>query len=300
VLQNYYLSVDPTQKIWATHDAYMPACPLNEPLRTGGIGKIIASNNDQFPLGRWVFGLVGLQLYSVLNSGFLVPDYLIHGLGGIQNFIPVLAITCFPTAYVGMECVTSDMDKEGKTLVVSGAAGNVGQWVVQLGKLLYGMRVVGIAGGKEKCDHLVKELGCDAAIDYKSQNVGEALKELCPNGVDVYYDNVGGEITESVFENMNNFGRVVFCGSISSYVGEPWALRNYSFVMMKRLRVQGFIVTDYPKLVRDSYAASLELIETGKLKYYTHPVNGLEHFFEAFNLLFSGANKGKVFLRLVE
>jgi len=225
-----------------------------------------------------------------------IEQGLIDALGGLENFIPTLGLTSAPTAYVGMEIVCSDMQKEGKTLVVSGAAGNVGQWVIQLGKLHYKMKVVGIAGSEEKCRHIVEELGADAAINYKTENVGEALARICPEGVDVYFENVGGAISEAVYEKMNTYGRVVFCGMISSYNSEPWRFPGFGYIIEKRLRVQGFVVSDRLDLLPSCFQIVAGLVAQKKVKFYTHEVKGIEHYVDSLDVLWRGDNIGKVYL----
>ena len=204
-----YISIDPTYKIWMSGDSYVPASPLDEPMRAFGLGKVIHSKRDGWEVGTWVTGVLGVQEYIVTDTtdpsrGYQkVSEDVLDRIGGPESFLPVLGITGFPTAYSGLETVAGDMEKEGKTLVVSGAAGNVGQWVVQLGKQLYGMKVVGIAGSTEKCDYLVNELGCDGAINYKSDDLAGAIREQCPDGVDLYFDNVGGNISDQVHFQMS-------------------------------------------------------------------------------------------------
>jgi len=278
----------------------MPASTLNEPMRALACGKVIASSSSKFDVDDWVAGLLGCQTYALAHeAGLLKLDpQLLAALGGIQNFVPTLALTAAPTAYVGMEIVCSDMQKEGKTLVVSGAAGNVGQWICQLGKQHYKMKVVGIAGSDEKCRHLIEELGCDAAINYKTENIRESLDRICPEGVDVYFDNVGGVISEAVYEKMNVFGRVVFCGMISSYNSEPWAFPGFGYVLGKRLRVQGFIVGDGLQYLPTCFQIVAGLVHSKKVKFYTHELKGIEKFIHGLDCLWKGDNIGKVFITL--
>jgi len=296
----HYLSIDPTQRGWAERDGYMPASPLGEAMRSSGVGQVIKTHSSKFQVGDWVGGMTCIQTYALVNEKALIKldPQLIETLGGPHNFIPTLNLTSAPTAFVGIEILCSDMEKEGKTLVVSGAAGNVGQWVVQLGKLHYKMKVVGIAGNDEKCRHLVEELGCDAAINYKTENVREALARICPEGVDVYFDNVGGEISEAVYWNMNNFGRVALCGIISSYNSEPWRFPGMGLILVKRLRVQGFIVMDRVDLLPRCFQIVAELVHQKKVKFYTHELKGIENFINGLDALWNGDNIGKVYLTL--
>eukprot|EP01129_Flabellula_baltica_P017355 TRINITY_DN95_c0_g2_i1.p1 TRINITY_DN95_c0_g2~~TRINITY_DN95_c0_g2_i1.p1 ORF type:complete len:362 (+),score=101.70 TRINITY_DN95_c0_g2_i1:54-1088(+) len=299
IVKNLYISIDPTYKGWATSDTYVPASPLNERMNAIALGQVVASKNNGFPEGAYVTGILGAQYYAVLNgeSGAnVVPDEVIEGLGGAENFIPVLGLTGLPTAFVGIEVTAGDMEKEGKTLVVSGAAGNVGQWVVQLGKLHYKMRVVGIAGSEEKLEYL-RELGCDEVINYKTQDIGEALSATCPNGIDLYFDNVGGNITEQVLYRLNKFARVAFCGIISTYVSDAWANAAYGMVLLRSARVQGFVVMDRPDLIEESATVALSLLKNGAT-YKTYPLEGLDNFVPGLDALWAGANTGKVYLKL--
>eukprot|EP01129_Flabellula_baltica_P017354 TRINITY_DN95_c0_g1_i1.p1 TRINITY_DN95_c0_g1~~TRINITY_DN95_c0_g1_i1.p1 ORF type:complete len:372 (+),score=91.76 TRINITY_DN95_c0_g1_i1:82-1116(+) len=299
IVKNLFISIDPTYKYWATSDSYVPASPLNERMNAIAFGQVVASKNEGFPVGGYVSGLLGAQLYAVVSDAagvMLIPDDVVAGLGGGENFLPVLGLTGFPTAFVGLEITAGDMEKEGKTLVVSGAAGNVGQWVVQLGKLHYKMRVVGIAGSEEKLEYL-RELGCDEVINYKTQDIGEALSATCPNGIDLYFDNVGGVITEQVSYRLNKFARIAFCGIISTYVSDEWANAAYGMILLRSVRVQGFVVMDRPDLIEESFGVALSLLQNGAT-YKTYPLNGLENFVPALDALWAGSNTGKVYLRL--
>jgi len=251
-----------------------------------------------------VAGIFGVQNYLITDGNVafgvnVIPNEIVQLLGGPQNFLPVLGITAVPTVYTGFEMVTGDMDKRGKTLVVSGAAGNVGQWACQLGKHLYGMRVVGIAGTDEKCKYLLEELGCDAAVNYKAKNYEELISKACPNGVDVYYENVGGWITDSILLRVNKFARIIFCGSISQYnQGVPDQLKNFFMVLVKSVRFQGFIVGDVPSLIPKCYEVVAKLVSEKKVKWRQHELKGIDKFVAGLNSLWAGENIGKTFITL--
>ena len=297
LVQNQYLSLDPTNRIWMSDmDQYMPPIAIGEVVRAGGVGVVVESKSAQFKAGDLVIGLLGWQKYSVhpADAIRLIPRELDVP---PTAFLSVLGLTGM-TAYFGLFNITAP--KAGETLVVSGAAGAVGSIVGQLG-LIKGLRVVGIAGSQSKCDWLTKDLGFHGAINYKTQDVQAALKELCPKGVDIYFDNVGGTISEAVWSQFNLFGRVSLCGLISGYNDGSKPIpgpRNYSLLLMKRLKVQGFIVSDYieqwPQAIGEMYG----WVKKGLIKYKEDIVEGLEKAPQAVNKLFDGSNTGKLILKL--
>jgi len=266
-------------------------------MSAAGVGKVIATKSTRFQFNDWVSGVFGMQKYC-FNGGNCgkIDQTIIDALGGVENYIPTCGLSASPTAYIGIEIIASDMVKKGKTLVVSGAAGNVGQWVTQLGKVHYGMKVVGIAGSDEKCKFLLEELGCDGAINYKKENVRDAISRICPEGVDLYFDNVGGDISEAVYEKMNNFGRVIVCGIISSYNSEPWKFPGMDLILVKRLCVQGFIVSDHFNLVPNCIQIVSGLVLQKKVKFFTQiELKGIDKYTNALDDLWSGNNIGKVY-----
>ncbi len=204
-----------------------------------------------------------------------------------------------PTAYFGLTDIGAP--KIGETLVVSGAAGAVGSIVGQIGKAL-GCRTVGIAGGKEKCASLIRDYGFDHAIDYKNETLKERLRETCPQGVDVFFDNVGGETLNSVLRQMNLFGRIVQCGMISVYDndGKGAAPSNYPVILMQRLKVQGFIAFDYAARYPEAFRALAKLRLEGKLNWRFHDIDGLENADNAVRMLFNGQNKGKLIVKVAD
>jgi NADPH-dependent curcumin reductase CurA len=291
-----YLSIDPTIRTWM-NDApgYLPPIGIGEVIRSGGIAEVVQSNSDHYRKGNLIFGMVGWQDYALAAPGAgmqTLPD-------GID---PLAAINIFGitgmTAYFGLLDV-GEM-KEGDVVVVSGAAGATGSSVAQIAKVKGAGKVIGIAGGPEKCAYLVDELGLDAAIDYKGESVGKRLYEEAPEGVDLYFDNVGGDILNAALGALAMKGRVVLCGAIASYNenGPPPGPSNYINLLIKRGRMEGFIILDYADRFAEAQAAILTWLLEGKLKHVEHVVDGLEHAPDALNLLFTGGNTGKVVVKL--
>jgi len=283
------------------YTGHLSSCISSQTFRALAFGKVIKSKHNTVIENSWVTGLFGVQNYFLTNGEGVnvIPNEIIQLLGGPHNFLPVLGITAVPTVYTGFEMVAGDMNKEGKTLVVSGAAGNCGQWACQLGKYLYGMRVVGITGSDEKCRYL-EEIGCDATVNYKSKNFNEELSKACPNGIDLYFENVGGWITDEVLLRTNKFSRVIFCGSISQYnSGVPEGLKNIFMVLLNRVRFQGFIVGDDPSLIGKSYEIVAKLVSEGKVKWKNYEIKGIENFVKGLDSLWSGENTGKTYIALV-
>jgi NADPH-dependent curcumin reductase CurA len=297
VVKLEYLSLDPTQRGWARDEpSYLPPVQLGEVMRGAGIGRVIASNSDAFPVGGAVTGLLGWQEYVLVGGAT----------GALANPLPdgielLDAVSLYGstgiTAYFGLTDIGNL--QAGETLVVSGAAGGVGSIAGQIGKIM-DCRVVGIAGGKEKCRLVVEELGFDDCIDYKEGNLGAALREACPNGIDVYFDNVGGEILDAALEEMNDFGRIVACGMISGYnaAERPPGPRNIFRIVTKRLRMQGFIVIDFlPRFAEAAIQLGTWAAE-GKLQNRVHVVDGFLNAPRAINMLFTGENTGKLVVKV--
>ena len=291
-----YLSIDPAMRVWMTEaKSYWPPVGLGEVMRSAGIGEVIESRNDKFPIASWVSGMTGVQSELVSDGK------------GMQRFEaarlphPGWALSVFGatglTAYFGL--LEIGTPKAGEVLVVSAAAGAVGSAVVQIGKAL-GMRVIGIAGGADKCAFVTGTLGADAAIDYKNENVSVALREHCPDGVDVYFDNVGGEILDAVLKRLRQKARIVLCGGISQYnaTGETRGPSNYLSLISARGRMEGFVVIDYLHRAGEAIAAMTPWVAAGKLSSKLDIVEGLEKFPEALRRLYTGANFGKQLVQL--
>jgi NADPH-dependent curcumin reductase CurA len=281
-------------------DTYMPAIPLGQTMKAGTIGQVVDSKRPGFAKGDLVQGLFGWEDYTV-NGG--------EGLMGLQKLPagtdPVLALSLLGTtgltAYFGTLAVGAV--KSGDTFVVSGAAGATGSVSGMIAKIK-GCRVVGIAGGREKCDWLLKEAGFDAAIDYKSENVGEALTKCCPQGINVYFDNVGGEILDHALARLAHGARVVLCGAISQYnnLGErtPVGPKNYFNLIMQGARMEGFLVFHFLARYPEAIAEMSKWYAEGKLKNEVDLQQGLENAPKTIIRLFTGANFGKQLLKLAD
>jgi NADPH-dependent curcumin reductase len=291
-----YLSIDPTMRVWMAGDSYLPAVGIGEVMRAFGFAEIVESRTPEFKKGDMVVGLTGLQEYIVIE-----PSDKLHGFQKVPNipflsdsaFLGVLGITGL-TAFFGMEI---GAPKKGETLVVSAAAGATGSIAGQIGKI-QGCRVVGIAGSDEKCKWITEELGFDAAVNYKHADWKEKLAAATPQGIDIDFENVGGEVMQEVLNRMNLFGRVVLCGLISGYTkGDP-GLASFGNVLVKRLRVQGFIVIDFAPRFMEAATKLGQWKMFGKMKDRETIVEGLEKAPEAINMLFTGGNIGKTIVKV--
>jgi len=290
-----YLSIDPTMRIWMVVDTYLPAVAIGEVMRAFGFAEIVESRHPDFKKGDRVTGLTGLQDYVIIDDSSKRNFQKVPKIPFVSDtvFLGVLGINGL-TAFFGMEIAQA---KKGETLVVSAAAGATGSIVGQIGKI-QGCRVVGIAGTDEKCGWLTKDLGFDAAINYKQSDWKEKLAAATPSGIDINFENVGGDIMHTVLERMNLNGRVVVCGLISGYTkGDP-GLASFATVLVKRLRVQGFIVLDYAPRFMEAATQLGQWKMFGKLKDRETIVEGLEKASDAINMLFTGGNTGKLIVKV--
>ena len=290
------LSLDPAMRGWMNEGrSYIPPVGIGEVMRAGGVGKVAASKNPGFAVGDLVAGGFGIQEYCLVTDLKQVGLHKIDSrLGTPAQWLNALGMPGM-TAYFGL--LEVGQPKEGDTVVVSGAAGAVGQTVGQVARIK-GCRVVGIAGGKAKCDFVVNELKFDACIDYKGGTVKDGLKQHCPKGVDVYFDNVGGEILDAVLARINKHARIVICGAISQYnnTAPVKGPSNYMMLLVARARMQGMVVFDYA----DRYGVAIKDIaqwmKEGKFISREDLVPGIENFPATMNKLFSGGNFGKLVL----
>ncbi|NJL14621.1 MAG: NADP-dependent oxidoreductase [Microscillaceae bacterium] len=291
-----YASLDPAMRGWMNEgDTYIPAIRLGDVVRAGIVGKVISSQHPDFPVGTYITGPLGIQEYAVSDGRNITK--INPALAPLSNFLGILGIAGL-TAYFAFLGVGKP--QAGETVVVSGAAGAVGTVVGQLA-LLKGCRVVGIAGGPDKCAHLVQNLGFDAAIDYKNEDLSARLKETCPQGVDIYFDNVGGEILDTTLLHVNQKARIVACGAISQYNStQPYGLKNYFVIITKRVRLEGMIVIDYARQYGEGILQMAQWMQEGKLKTYEHIDQGIEGFYETFMRLFTGDKLGKLILQIAE
>ena len=291
-----YLSVDPTMRVWMAMDSYLPAVAIGEVMRAAGLAEIVESKHAQFKKGDKIVGLTGLQEYVVIEAQSKLPFQKIPSIPFVSDtlFLGALGMTGL-TAYFGMTEIAKP--QKGETLVVSAAAGATGSIAGQIGKI-HGCRVVGIAGSEEKCKWLTDELGFDAAINYKHADWREKLAAATPNGIDIDYENVGGEIMEEVLNRMNLHGRVVVCGFISGYTKQAPQQMSLGLMIVKRLKVQGFLVLDYAARFTEAATELGKWKMMGKLKDRQTIVEGIEKAPEAINMLFTGGNTGKLLVKV--
>jgi NADPH-dependent curcumin reductase CurA len=292
-----YLSIDPTIRTWMDDaPGYLPPIGIDEVIRSGGIGEVLESRSEAYQPGQLVFGVTGWQEHVVADSGERTMQPLPPGVAP-TTALGILGVTGM-TAYFGM----TDVGRvaEGDVVVVSGAAGATGSTAGQIARIKGAKKVVGIAGGPEKCAHIVEELGFDEAIDYKNDDVAARLREACPDGVDLYFDNVGGSILNDCLGQLAMKGRVVLCGAISSYNsdGPPPGPSNYINLLIRRGRMEGFIIIDYFDRFPAAQAEVAGWLAEGKITSSEHIVEGLERCPDALNLLFNGGNTGKVMVKL--
>lgn len=296
LVHNQYLSLDPTNRAWMNAaPTYLPPIAIGDVMRGIAVGVVEQSRHPQFPDGTLVQGLLGWQDYAVTDGAGLtrlpsLPNLPVTAHLGLFGIIG-------PTAYFGL--LDIGQPKAGETLVVSAAAGAVGSLVGQIGKLK-GCRVVGIAGSAEKCRWITEELGFDAAINYKTEAVPAALKQHCPNGIDIYFDNVGGELLDAVLSQINLRARIVLCGLIAQYNATQPQPGPYYFgnVLTKRARIEGFIVLDYMHRALEAFRDLGQWYAEGKLHYRVEVVEGLENAPRALNKLFDGSNTGKLIVKV--
>jgi len=298
LVRNLYLSVDPTQRTWIAGDTYLPAVRIGDVMRSFAAAEVVESRHPGFEPGQLVQGLFGWQDYALARPGSpSAPTRLPSGVP-LENALSALGLTGL-TAYFGL--LEVGKPRPGETVVVSGAAGATGSVAGQIARIL-GCRVVGIAGGAEKCRWITSELGFDAAIDHRAGDVAARLRETCPGGIDVYFDNVGGEILDAALARLALRGRVVLCGGISQYDagGPPTGPRNYLNLVVQRGRMEGFLVLDYLPRASEAVKALGGWLREGKLKDRVDVAVGLENAPATLARLFRGANTGKQLLRVAE
>jgi NADPH-dependent curcumin reductase CurA len=292
-----YISLDPAMRGWMNEGrSYIRPVEIGDVMRAGGAGRVLESKNPGYEPGDHVVGTFGVQEYAASDgSGVIKVDPALVPLPVYLGALGMPGIT----AYFGLLDV--GRPKSGETVVVSGAAGAVGTVTGQIAKIK-DCRVVGIAGGPEKCDYVVSELGFDAAIDYKNEDVRAALKEHCPNGIDIYFDNVGGEILDLVLARLARNARIVICGAISQYnnQGPMRGPSNYMSLLVNRARMEGFLVFDYADRYFEAATEMAGWMVEGKLKSREDIVEGFENFPETLLKLFKGENIGKLVLKVAD
>ena len=299
LVQAQYLSMDPAMRGWLNEGkSYVPPVGIGEVMRALGAGQVVESRHDQFHAGDYVTGMLGVQQYcagdpKTLNLNKVDPDLV-----PLPRYIGALGMPGM-TAYFGILQVLGE-PQPGETVLVSGAAGAVGSMVGQIAQIK-GARAVGIAGGPDKCREVVEDYGFAACIDYKNEDLHKALKQHCPDGVNVYFDNVGGEILEAALARLAMHGRIIICGAISQYNNEdnrPYGPRNYLSLLVNRGTMKGMVVFDYRKQYAEAGRQIAQWLSQGQLKVKEHIVEGLDRFPEALDMLFSGGNHGKLVLKV--
>jgi len=294
LLKQTHMSLDPAMKGWMMEDrnSYIPPVELGEIMRSSGIAEVVESRNPKYTVGDRLHGLIGWTEYAVSTGA---------GLHKLPPGVPAEAVLCvlaLPglTAYQGL--MNIGKPKSGETLVVSGAAGSVGSMVGQIAKA-EGLHVVGTAGTDAKCSWLKDELGFDHAINYKSDDLADQIKDATPDGVDLYFENTGGPVQHITFDRMNPHGRIIVCGMIADYnTATPSAGPNWINMIKRRLTVTGFAMPDHWGDVPAMSQALLGYFGAGKLKYRAHTLQGLQSAIEGINRLFTGDKSGKLMIAL--
>jgi NADPH-dependent curcumin reductase CurA len=297
LVENIYASIDPAMRGWINdRKSYIAPVQIGDVMRTVTIGRVLESRNDRFAVGDFVKGGGGIQRYSISDGrGWTKVD---PSAAPLPKYLSVLGLTGL-TAYFGL--LDIGRPKKGENILVSGAAGAVGSLIGQIGKI-YGCKTIGIAGGPEKCRRLLDQYQFDEAIDYKNEQVRSRIKECCPEGIDIYFDNVGGDLLDIALTQLRFKGRVVLCGSISQY-NVTTAVKgptNYLSLLTNRGRMEGFIVFDYLKEYPVAIEALQEWMREGKIRSDEHIEKGIENFYPTFLKLFTGENQGKLILQLNE
>jgi NADPH-dependent curcumin reductase CurA len=298
LVRNVCLSCDPTQWGWMVSNTYLPMVRIGEVMRSFAVGRILESRDPRFRKGQLVQGLFGWQDYCATRDGDLQPILAVPAGATVEAALGILGYTGM-AAYFGL--LEIGQPRTGETVLVSGAAGATGSVVGQIATIV-GCRVVGIAGGPDKCAYLTRELGFDAAIDYKADNIMTRLRETCPRGVDVYFDNVGGATLDAALMHLARQGRIVVCGAMSTYNDDVHAAvpRNYLQLLMRRARMQGFVVLDYARRADDAISKLSAWLREGKLLDRVDVQHGLENAPATLARLFRGENRGKQLLRIAE
>ncbi|RVQ66561.1 NADP-dependent oxidoreductase [Croceicoccus ponticola] len=299
VMRNQYCSLDPAQRGWMSDEpSYMPPIPLGDPVRATTVGEVVASDNADYPVGSWALGLNGIEEYSAVSPEHFTSPIDISLAPSPSHFLSAMGAVGL-TAYFGMLEIAKP--KAGETLCVSGAAGAVGSVVGQIGKIC-GCRVIGIAGGAEKCRRLIDDYGFDVAIDYRGKSqeqLRDEIAQAAPNGLDMVFENVGGDILEAEVFNLAKKARIVLCGLISEYNStERHGLKNLWQVLVHQATIHGYLIMDYAPRFAEGGAQVAKWIAEGKMRIDEDVQEGIENSYDAFMRLFSGQNTGKLVLKL--
>lgn len=294
LVKQTHMSMDPAMMGWMSEDkdSYIPRVELGEVMRSSGIGEVVASRHPDFAVGDQVIGMFGWQEMALMDGA---------GVNKVDKSLPpemALSVFALPGLTATQGLYGYGHPQAGETLVVSGAAGSVGSIVGQLAKA-DGLRVIGVVGSEEKADWIVNELGFDGAVNYKTDDLGAKLDELAPAGIDVYFENTGGPIQDFVVERMNAHGRVVVCGMIADYTAAtPRPGPNWMRIIKKRLSIQGFTMPDHRDKTKALHAKLTPYVQKGQIKYRTHVLEGLESAMGGLTLFLTGANTGKLMVKL--
>ncbi|HKX77235.1 MAG TPA: NADP-dependent oxidoreductase [Novosphingobium sp.] len=298
LLRNHYASIDPAMRGWMDdRPSYVPPISLGDPVRAATVGLVTQSNNADFPIGQWAFGMNAIEDYSVGRPDRFAKLIDPSAVVSVTNYLSAVG-TVGLTAYFALLDVGKP--KEGETVLVTGAAGGVGSLVGQIAKMM-GCRTVGIAGGPAKCDRLLRDYRYDAAIDYRgksAQELIEAIRIAAPMGVDVHFENVGGTLLDAGLTVINDRARVVLCGLISQYNSDPHPTRNLWQLIVKGARMQGFILSHHMSRIGEAVPELAAWVKQGKLRVDEHIEEGMDNALSALLRLFDGTNDGKMILKI--
>jgi hypothetical protein len=298
LIRNHYASLDPAIRGWLDDvPSYLPPVALGDAVRASTVGKVETSNAEGYKPGDWVMGLTAIEQYSLVTPNAFMHPIDVSLAPSVTSYLSSMGAVGL-TAWFGVSEIMKP--EAGQTLLVSGAAGAVGSTVGQLAKL-EGARVVGIAGGPEKCARLTEHFGFDAAIDYRGKDVdalSAAIGAACPEGIDLVFENVGGVGLDATLLHINQFARIILCGLISEYNSAPYGTRNLWQLIVKSATIRGFLVSEFAARFPEGSHAIAGLIGEGKLVFDEHIDEGIDNAFTAFMRLFDGSNRGKMILKL--
>lgn len=298
LVRNHFASLDPAMRGWMDDKpSYLPPIQLGDPVRASTVGIVEESRDPAFPVGSWVYGSNAIEHYTVRGTAGSLRPIDPDALPSVTNYLSALG-TVGLTAYFALLC--EGQPQKGETVLVTGAAGAVGSMVGQIARLK-GCRTVGIAGGPEKCERLLRDYGYDAAIDYRGKSAAElveAIGQAAPDGVDLQFENVGGALLDAGLMTLNSKGRVVLCGLISQYNSEPYPVGNLWQLIVKGARIQGFMLMHYFARMGEAMPELTAWVQQGKLRIDEHVEEGIDNALPAFLRLFDGTNRGKLILKL--
>jgi NADPH-dependent curcumin reductase CurA len=296
LVRNHFVSLDPAIRGWLDDaPSYLPPVALGDAVRATAVGRVVKSKSPNFEEGQWVLGLNAIEEYSVVEEGGFTAPIDTSIVPSPTIYLSILGAIGM-TAYFGL--LDAGQPRPGETVLVSGAAGAVGSAVGQIAKNM-GCRTIGIAGGPEKCRRLIETYGYDSAIDYRGKDVAAldvAIKNAAPQGVDIIFENVGGDILDAGILSLNEHARVVLCGLISEYNTEHKGAKNLWQLIVKQASIKGFLIRDYAPRFAEGGAEMAKWIADGSLVFDEHIESGIENTFDAFMMLFSGQNTGKLIL----